>query len=293
MMIGILLLIFILFMIIIFFLFIKPILTLEPFKADTKPYLWIYWENIKGKKTPPFILLCRESVYKHCKKSFQIILLNEKNIYQYLPELRKKEPALGSLLIAQKVDYYRVLLLHKFGGLYLDSDILVLRDPKEVVDKLRKYDFVGFGCNGKKCTYGYGKPSNWILASRPKGILISKVLHKLERKLSNKKVFSYHELGKKVFWEALTELVPQSYRYYHYPSEYDGSRDRFGRRVNNRRIFSNKYIPYKDPNKMIFLVMYNNSMGGFKNKSRHYYLNSNLNFTKFLNNNKNIKKIEK
>ena len=65
------------------------------------------------------------------------------------------------------MDYYRILLLYKYGGLYIDADTLVLRDPIEIIEKLKNYDFVGFGCTGLKCNYGYGNPSNGILASRP------------------------------------------------------------------------------------------------------------------------------
>ena len=51
-----------------------------------------------------------------------------------------------------------MLLLYKYGGLYVDADTIVLRDPIEIIHKLQKYDFVGFGCTGNRCNYGYGKP---------------------------------------------------------------------------------------------------------------------------------------
>ena len=54
------------------------------------------------------------------------IKLDEKNIYDYLPELKNKNFNFSNLYIAQKVDYYRIFLLYKYGGLYLDADTLVL-----------------------------------------------------------------------------------------------------------------------------------------------------------------------
>ena len=57
----------------------------------------------------------------------------------------------------------------------MDMDILVLKDLSQIIDKLQKYDFVGFGCTGYKCKYGYGKPSNWLLASKPKTKLMENI----------------------------------------------------------------------------------------------------------------------
>ena len=60
------------------------------------------------------------------------------------------------LIIAHKVDIYRIMLLKKYGGLYLDSDIIVLKDPIDIINKLECYDFVGFGCTGTICFNSYG-----------------------------------------------------------------------------------------------------------------------------------------
>ena len=203
----------------------------------------------------------------------------------YLPELKEKNFNFEKLLIAQKVDYYRILLLYKYGGLYIDADTLVLRDPIEIIEKLKDYDFVGFGCTGKKCNYGYSKPSNGIMASRPKSKLIHRVLKNIENKLNKydkSKKWNYFDLGKYIIWEELEKLIKkENYKYYHYSNDYDGTRDINGNWVNTPILFSNKKLVYKYPNKMLFIVMYNSEMSNFKNISEEKLLNSNMNITNF------------
>lgn len=250
---------------------------IELYKAfEGKPYLWIYWEGPK----PDYITLCIESIFKHCKNSFNVILLNNNTINNFLPEIQEKNVYLQKLEIPQKVDYYRVALLYKYGGLYLDSDVLVLRDPFEVVAKLKNYDFVGFGCTGGPCDDGYGRPSNWILASRKKGILITKVLNNLESKLIKNKHWEYHDLGKLIFWEELEKLKNTDYKYYH-AMHVDSSRDSRGLWVNSERLFSNEPIEYKNEKNMIFVIIYNSQMDKLRDLSRSYLLSSDLNISKF------------
>ena len=220
--------------------------------------LWIYWENVPGKRRPAYIDLCIKSVYKHCSKSFDIIQLNEKNIHDYLPELKEKILDFSKLSIPQKVDYYRILLLYKYGGVYMDSDILVLRDPVEITYHLNEYDFVGFGCTGKTCKNGYGRPSNWILCSRANTMLMRNILTNYENKLNNlKNNDDYHAFGKALIWSELDKLLQSGYSYYHYPNLYDGTRDKDGQWVTMKRLFSNEKIEYDHPDDLMFIVMYN------------------------------------
>jgi hypothetical protein len=107
-----------------------------------RPYLWQYWDNMDGKPTPAFINLCLKTVDKHCSVSFKVVRLNKDNIFKYIPELEKYKAKLDKLIIAHRVDIYRIMLLHKYGGLYLDADTICLRDPIEIIHKLFEYDFV-------------------------------------------------------------------------------------------------------------------------------------------------------
>lgn len=275
--------------IILLYLFLTYFLTDNEYFGSMKPYLWIYWENKPGKSMPDYISLCRKTILKHAKDSFTIVELNEKNIYDYLPELKEKEQQLdlNNLIIAQKVDYYRILLLYKYGGLYMDADIILLQDPIEIIQKLNDYDFVGFGCTGYVCNDGYGKPSNWVMASRANGKLISRVLNNMENKLNkaNKQnsQWNYHDLGKLIIWDELQWLkTNENYKYYHYSSDYDGARDKNGYWVTDDRLFSSEDLQYKLPNEMLFIVLYNSGLHNIASTSASDLLSANTNFSKFI-----------
>lgn len=274
---------------IIIIILIITIIYLKTFVFKDKPKLFLYWE---GNNKPPYIDLCIESIYKHCSKSFDIIFLDDTTIYNYLPEVKNLN--FNKLKIAQKVDYYRIALLNKYGGVYMDTDILVLKDPIEITNQLNKYDFVGFGCTGNVCKYGYGKPSNWILCSKKNTILMKNILNNYLNKLNeinnNNREIDYHEFGKYIIWEELDKLIKTGYTYYHYPNTVDGTRDKNGDWVTMGRLFSDKYIEYDDPNNLLMVVLYNSDLDDFdkkyRNMSKEELLKTNINFVKYYNKSK-------
>jgi phosphorylcholine metabolism protein LicD len=250
----------------------------------TKPFLWQYWDNIDDKKTPAYISLCLKSVDKYCSKSFNIVRLNKDNIFTFIPELEKYKTKMEKLIIAHKVDIYRIFLLYKYGGIYMDADIICLRNPIEIIDKLDQHEFVGFGCTGQECKMGYGKPSNWIMASRPNGILMGKVLENILSKLQSKKEYTYHDLGKLIIWEELENLINNDkFEYYHYPNKIDGSRDINGRWVDSNIVFANEEIKYEDEKNMMFFVFYNSEIPKeIKSLTEEELIHQDWNYSKFI-----------
>ena len=118
--------------------------------------------------------------YKTIKQNsnVRVICVNEKNIHKYLPNIRSD---INTLKILQKADYIRIALLQKYGGMWLDSDIIVYKSLKPLFEHLKHYDFVGFGCHNYNCTTntnGKGKPANWAMISRPHGKFMSTCLEK-------------------------------------------------------------------------------------------------------------------
>lgn len=244
-------------------------------------YMWVYWENVDELDMPDYIKLCISTIIKYCSEDFNLVILNEKTVYDYIPELR--DINIGKLLIAQKVDIIRILLLHKYGGLYVDADTIVMRSPKEIVDKLKTYDYVGFGCTGEKCNYGYGKPSNGIMASRKNGVLIGKIKENILNKLSYSRNWEYFELGKYIIWEELDKLTEKGYVYYHYSNDFDGTRDKYGNWIETSKLFSKENIDYSNENNLIFIVLYNSQMDDIRRLDSEYLLQSELNISKFFN----------
>jgi hypothetical protein len=258
----------------------------ENISNQSKPYLWQYWEG----EMPDYISLCLETVDKHCSNDFNIVRLNQNNIKDYLPELndesfKKYIGNINNLIIPQKVDIYRIMLLYKYGGMYIDTDIIVLQNPIKILDKLNEFDFIGFGCTGEICKYGYGKPSNWLLISKSHTILMKNILDKLLNKMKSSNKFEYHDLGKMIIWDTLNDLIKNNnYKYYHYPNTIDGTRDIDGNWVTSSRIFSNESITYDNENDLFFLIIYNAEVNqDYKKMSKNELLSKDWNFTKFIN----------
>lgn len=256
----------------------------EIYHNNGKPFIWLYWDNINGNATPGFIELCRETVYKNCSTNFNIVLLNKDNIIDWLPDIKNYMQYIDKLIIAHKVDIYRIMLLYKYGGIYLDSDIIVMRDLSDIIEQLKKYDFVGFGCTGMICKYGYSKPSNWFLASRPHTKLMGTILDKQIAKLTSGNKIEYHDIGKILIWDSLNEMInKENYEYYHYSNIYDGTRDIEGHWITSDIVFSNTPIKYDNDNEFIFYVFYNSEMdSNIKKMSKEQLLAKDWNFTKYL-----------
>jgi hypothetical protein len=268
----------------------------ENFSTVEKPYLWVYWENKDGKQTPPIIEICLEIMIKRLSNNFRIVILNQNNINEYIPEIKERKHILDKLIIAHRVDYYRVLLLNKYGGLYIDADIIMLNDLRDVIDKLQEYDYIGFGCTGYRCTNGYGMPSNWAMASKANGIMISRLKIYLENILDNIKEdkIDYHTFGKLAIWKILNDLIKnENYKYYHYDSEKIGTRDIEGRWITNDILVSNKKIKFSKEDNLYFIVFYNSDAekileNYFMNKTKEDLIKDNTNISYFIRKGYNI-----
>lgn len=238
---------------------------------NSKPILWMYWENKPGVSKPPYINLCFKTVKKYCNGDFNIILLDNKSVFTYLPNLRRD---INELIIAQKTDYIRVALLYKYGGIWLDADTIVMKPLGEIVDKINDgHDYIGFGCSYEKCFNGFPKPSNGTMASKKNGILMGRVLADLNKKLDerNNGDFGYFDLGKISLWKNIHELMnDDNYSYYHYPSKYDGSRDANGKWVNVDNHISTSKTELIDENELLFVFLENNKFMG-NNKKYNWF----------------------
>ena len=263
--------IFIILLVIILLIFLlKPIKITNNFNILTENQniknksrnIWVYWQNINRSTYPTIIKLCMDTMKKYLSK-YNLIILDESSIKNYLPDL--DDSMLDHMIIAHKVDYYRLELLNKYGGIWIDSDIIIMRDFEPIWSKLDEgWDYVGFGCTGHTCSNGYSKPSNWVMASQPNGKLITKCLEKIKIKINSNKLNSdskypeYHDYGKYIIWDSIDELAIESnYKYYHFGSEYDGARDINSQWIHIPNFFSHNPTQFLDESKLIFVVLYN------------------------------------
>lgn len=229
-----------------------------------KPYLWSYWENVKGSR-PEYIDLCFQSFMQNCSGTFDIKILDEKSVYDYLPNLRKD---INKLKLAHKTDYIRVALLYYYGGLWVDADTIIMNDLQDIINQLNNgWDYIGFGCSSETChlSSGYPQPSNGVMASKKNGLLMKKCLialdNKLDKEINDHTKFNYFDLGKIIIWKEIDDLLKTGYNYYHYSSAVDGSRDKDGLWIPKEMIIK-KHINLLDESKLMFVFLANSSYCG-------------------------------
>lgn len=243
---------------------IKNTHTYTPSHIDIKkPYLWMYWEIKNNRPIPNYIQLCFKIIKKN-SRLFNLIILDNNTVLDYLPNLRKD---INELPLALKADYIRILLLHKYGGLWLDCDVIMMTDLKEIVNLLNNnLDYIGFGCTGITCYNGYRYPSNWAIGAKKNSILMERCKYELDKKLDNyfsnadKKELDYHEFGKLIIWKCLDDLINYNdYSYYHFSSDVDGTRDKDGNWIALDLIME-KNIELLDESKLLIVPLVNSAI---------------------------------
>ena len=107
--------------------------------------LWQYWET-RGRK-PAFIDGLHEIARRN--SGLRVVQVTPESLHVHLPDLP------GEILkieeIAHKADMIRTRLVARHGGMWLDSDAIVLRDLNWIFDLLEGLEFVGFNDGGKLC----------------------------------------------------------------------------------------------------------------------------------------------
>jgi Capsular polysaccharide synthesis protein len=173
--------------------------------------IWLYWENRPGSEMPAYIDLAIQTVKAHAG-SYEMTLLNEKTIGDYI-QLPNHFRRIKQL--AHKADYIRAQLLHLYGGIWLDSDIIVLRNLETAVQPyIKDYDFVGYGRE-------YGKPSIGFMACRRQCRLMQLWAERVERVVNQRNSmgqrrsnFRWTEMSFDILWP-----IASGYAYQHHERE--------------------------------------------------------------------------
>jgi len=232
---------------------------------DTEPegrIIWSYWETKPGETKPGYIDLCQQSLKANCGKCFDIRILDATSVYQYIPEARNKD--LTKLDIPHRVDYYRYCLLEKYGGVWLDADMLILQCICPFYDNLEKSDYVGFGC-GKDMEgcqapeEGYSRPLNWFMISRKNTDYMKCIKAGAEKKIDNPDGFEYHGIGRDLLAECHDKLkAEKDWGYAHMPCKCQD----FDSRGNKMHDNVEKPVKWDDCiEERIFFPLYNTAPG--------------------------------
>jgi len=109
----------------------------------THRYVFQYWESKPGTTPPEYLELCDETIRHNCGRDFEIVLLNEKTMFDWLPGLRTD--ILNLKTIAHRADYIRWKLLYEYGGIWLDRDFIITKPLIDIYYFLGDFDFIGCG----------------------------------------------------------------------------------------------------------------------------------------------------
>lgn len=153
----------------------------------TRRVIWQYWETV-GKK-PKYIDGLHELARKN--SGVEIILVTPDTLRSYVPDIPEQVFAIKEM--AHKADMIRTMLVMTHGGMWLDSDAIVLGDLAWLFDYLDKYEFVGFNDRGRLRP---GRP--WFrvscFLSRARGRVVSEWVRRQHAKFP-KVVYDWEEIG--------------------------------------------------------------------------------------------------
>ena len=161
--------------------------------------LFLYWEKsaLSGGKEPGLIKLCRKTIAKYCRDDFEIRFVGPREVMKLVDI---PEDVWKFTNIPMRADVIRGRLLRDYGGVWLDSDAIVMRSMKEIKEKLKDHDFVGY----RKTSHGDNHIPVNFMASVPGGDTIREYVREQNRMLYNNSSMAWNELGAKPLTRAIS-----------------------------------------------------------------------------------------
>jgi len=238
-----------------------------------KKNIFLYWVGKEFK----LIKILRNLIYYHLEKKCKIHLINDKNINNYIKEIPNY---FYNLCPAHQADYVRVNVICDKGGIWLDSDTLVLNDLNCLFNLLEQKD--GFFIkenNTHICNGVFGSKANTPLMIEWKNTM-NKIL------LNNKNI-SWTSIGSNLL-ETIKKNKPQYYDNY---TIFEGLDNMYPVNWNNcvNEFIKKPYDNYKNIIKEYqpLILLVNSVYKELENKTKEEINNMPLNY--FLNKSKNDK----
>jgi GR25 family glycosyltransferase involved in LPS biosynthesis len=157
------------------------------------PTVWQYWENKDGTQTPGYIDYAMKTIKKICQiDKLNYIKVTPENLYKYIDSSFPKN-WFNIKEIAHKADYLRAFLLYKYGGLWLDADIIGQNSLKPLINNLENADIVVFGTDNNTFSIS-------IIATRQNSLFIKEWIKLMNLKINNLTKFEWTELGYQILY---------------------------------------------------------------------------------------------
>ncbi|MGY3051900.1 hypothetical protein ACVWYG_000087 [Pedobacter sp. UYEF25] len=157
--------------------------------------VWLYWEG----NLPEWINNCQQTTFAHAEN---VHLVNP----AIFEEMRAEDIDinLSQLQVAHRADFIRAFLLSKFGGLWIDSDCLVMKPLRPLLALLQHNEFMGYRERSGEVTNNFMAASIGSSIAKDYYLLVCKILRA-------KQPIEWLTLGSK----ALTYILAQTHKPWH------------------------------------------------------------------------------
>lgn len=142
--------------------------------------IWLWWSY---EATPPGYVVAAQKALEHFAPTSDFVIrkVNDTNIRELLPDWPHE---LSRTYVQAISDVARAGLLSKYGGVYLDSDMLLATPLGEITQKLDDHDMVSYQVPGQNCTEGTF--SSNFMASKPGSALHTAWYEEAKAKLKSR-----------------------------------------------------------------------------------------------------------
>jgi len=166
-------------------------------------HVWMYWENLPGRKCPAYLLVCRDTVRRHLGPGTTLHVLDEQSVFDWLPDL---DPAVWARLAvpAQRADYARTRLVYRHGGLWIDADCIAMRGLDALDGYLDGHELASWGEDVR------GRFFNNLFAGRAGAPLLAEWIEGQDRTLASRDDWStlaWNDLGSAAFFPLMREAT--------------------------------------------------------------------------------------
>lgn len=166
---------------------INPKLPTRPISNIPKT-IWMYWQSDQPNE---LVDLCIYSIKKYCGNSYDIKVLNNQSVQDYL-ELPTFHQDLKPAHIA---DYIRLSLLKEYGGIWLDASIFLTESLNWIFEKMEQEQADVFLSYCDACTLNKEFPvlDNWLIIAPPKHPFICDWLTEFNRAIFSESPTTYYQ----------------------------------------------------------------------------------------------------
>jgi len=120
--------------------------------------IWTYYNYPKG--ASPLVTLNIRTWAKH-NPEMEIMLVNDSNVKEWVPDM--PDEFFKMPYDQAKSDVLRAATIYHHGGLYMDTDFLVMKPLGPILDQLKTHEIVSYGDHGRteQTVCGSQFSSNW------------------------------------------------------------------------------------------------------------------------------------